>query len=61
MSKGKPTYSDFKDGTPKELMKTYKLSPRELEQAQRRVLDGAKQSDIRKEYDPFYRRNRRDA
>lgn len=56
-----PTYNDFKNGSPKELQKTYGLNEKQLEMAQRRVLDGAKQEDIRKEYDPFYRRNRHDA
>lgn len=59
--KNKPTYRDFQEGSPKELQKTYKLDAKQLEMAQRRVLDGAKQQDIRKEYEPFYRRNRHDA
>ena len=59
--KGKPTYSDFRDAKPTELMKTYKLNQAQLEMAQRRVNPGASQSDLRKEYDKFYRRNRRDA
>jgi hypothetical protein len=56
-----PTYSDFRDGTPRELMKTYKLSPRQLEVAQRKVNPGYSQNDMRKAYDTFYRRNRKDA
>ncbi len=56
-----PTYNDFRDAKPKELMKTYKLNERQLEMAQRRVCEGASQNDLRKEYDSFYRRNRRDA
>lgn len=60
MSK-EPTYNDFKEGSPKELMKTYKISQRELEMAQRKALYGANQNDLRKEYDQFYRRNRKDA
>lgn len=59
--KGKPTYNDFREAKPAELMKTYKLTPRELENAQRKHLQGANQSDMRKEYDQFYRKNRRDA
>jgi hypothetical protein len=59
--KGKPTYRDFQEASPKELQKTYKLDQRQLEMAQRRVMDGAGQEDIRKNYEPFYRRNRRDA
>jgi hypothetical protein len=59
--KGKPTYRDFQESSPKELQKTYKLDQRGLEQAHRRVLDGAGQQDIKKAYEPFYRRNRRDA
>ncbi len=56
-----PTFNDFRNASPKELMKTYKLNPKQLEMAQRRVCDGAKQSDLRKEYEKFYRRNRKDA
>lgn len=59
--KGKPTYRDFQEATPKELMKTYKLDSLGLERAQRSVLDGAVQKDIEKAYDPFYKRNRNDA
>jgi hypothetical protein len=59
--KGKPTYNDFRDAKPTELMKTYNLTPKELEIAQRRVNPGATQNDLRKEYEIFYRRNRRDA
>ena len=59
--KSKPTFNDFREAKPTELMKTYKLTPRELENAQRRVCHGASQQDLRKEYDKFYRRNRRDA
>ena len=59
--KGKPSYNDFQEATPKELQKTYKLDQRGLEQAQRAVMDGAGQKDIQKAYEPFYRRNRRDA
>ena len=61
MRKGKPTYNDFRDATPRELMKTYKINSAQLEMAQRAVNPGAQQSDLRKEYDKFYRRNRRDA
>ena len=57
----KPTYNDFRDAKPTELMKTYKMNPRELEMAQRAVNPGASQSDLRGEYEKFYRRNRRDA
>lgn len=57
----KPTYNDFQSGKPEELKKTYKLNDRQLEMAKRDVMYGATQSDMRKEYDKFYRRNRRDA
>lgn len=59
--KRKPTYSDFRDAKPAELMKTYKLDQRGLERAQREHLQGANQSQMRQEYDKFYRRNRSDA
>lgn len=59
--KGKPTFNDFRDAKPKELMKTYRLNERQLEMAQRRVCEGASQQDLRKEYEKFYRRNRFDA
>lgn len=61
MRRRKPSYQDFRDGKPSELMKTYRLTPRQLEMAQRRVNPGASQNDLRNEYDKFYRRNRRDA
>jgi hypothetical protein len=61
MPKKQPTINDFNEATPKELMKTYKLDQRGLENAQRRVMDGAGQQDFKKAYEPFYRRNRRDA
>lgn len=56
-----PTFNDFNSASPKELQKHYKLDQRALENAHRKTLDGASQSDMRKEYDKFYRRNRRDA
>lgn len=56
-----PTFNDFQEASPKELQKTYNLDQRTLEQAQRRVCDGAGQADLTKEYDKFYRRNRHDA
>jgi hypothetical protein len=42
-------------------MKTYKLDQRGLENAHRDVMYGAKQAEMRGEYDKFYRRNRKDA
>lgn len=57
----KPTFNDFKNARPKELMKTYKLTPRQLEMAQREVCYGASQTQLRGEYEKFYRRNRRDS
>ena len=56
-----PTYNDIRDGKPAELMKTYKITPAQLETAIRRNNDGASQGDLRREYDKFYKRNRRDA
>lgn len=58
---GKPTYNDFREATPKELQKTYKLNQAALEMAQRKVCDGATTVELRGEYEKFYRRNRRDA
>ena len=57
----KPTYNDFREAKPKELMRVYKMNPRQLEMAHRDVLSGAKTVEMRKEYDKFYRRNRADA
>lgn len=57
----KPTYNDFRDAKPAELMKTYKLDSKQLEMAQRAVNPGANQRDLNKEYEKFYRRNRHDA
>lgn len=54
MRKGKPTYSDFQYGTSKELMKTYKLDNKGLEQAHRRLMYGAGQKDFQSEYNKFY-------
>lgn len=59
--KGKPTYRDFQEASPRELQKTYKLDQRGLENVQRAVMPGANQNDLRKGYEQFYRRNRRDA
>lgn len=55
--KSKPTYRDFQEGNSKELMKQYKLNDRGLEQAHRRVLDGAGRKDIESEYKRFYDKN----
>lgn len=59
--KGKPIYNDFRESSPKELQRHYKLDQRGLERAHRKTLDGASQQDMRKEYEQFYQRNRRDA
>ena len=59
--KRNPTYRDFQEASPKEIQKTYKLDQRGLENAQRRTMHGAGQNDLRKAYEQFYRRNRRDA
>jgi hypothetical protein len=58
MSKGKPTYNDFRDASPKELIKTYGINYRQLDKAQRAVNPGASQSDLRKEAEKFYPRNK---
>lgn len=57
----KPTFRDFQEAKPEELKRVYKLDQAGLENAQRRVCEGASQNDLRKEYDQFYRRNRKDA
>ncbi len=59
--KGKPTYQDFVDARPTEIMRTYRLDRRGLENAHRDVMRGARQEEMRREYDRFYRRNRKDA
>ncbi len=56
-----PTFNDFRDARPAEIMKTYKLDQRGLENAHREVMYGARQAEMRGEYDRFYRRNRKDA
>lgn len=61
ISKSKPTFNDFLEAKPTEIMQTYKLDQRGLEMAHRDVCYGANQADLRKEYDKFYRRNRKDA
>jgi hypothetical protein len=53
-----PTWNDLKDATPKELMRVYKLSPRQLENAHRKHLYGANATERRAEYDQLYRKNR---
>lgn len=58
--KGKPTLRDFETAKPAELQKTYKLDQRGLENAQRKVMYGYTRNDLKKGYDQFYRRNRRD-
>jgi hypothetical protein len=55
---GKPTWNDINEATPKELMKTYKLDQRGLENAHRRHLHGANTIEMRKEYEKLYKRNR---
>lgn len=57
--KHKPTYRDFQEASPKDIQRIYKLDQRGLENAQRKVMYGASQEDLRKAYEPFYRRNRR--
>lgn len=51
---GQPTFNDFQEATSTELKKTYNLDSRQLEQAHRKVLDGAKRSDLQREYERFY-------
>ena len=60
MSK-KPTFNDFQEASPKDLQRVYKLNQAGLENAQRDVCYGANTTELRREYDKFYRRNRRDA
>ena len=55
----KPTWNDLHEGTPRELMKTYKLNQRQLENAHRRHLDGSNAAERRAEYEQLYRKNRR--
>ena len=57
----KPTWQDLNNGTPKELMRIYKLTPRQLENAHRRHLDGGNAAERRAEYDQLYRKNRSDS
>lgn len=59
--KKKPTFNDFNNARPTELMKTYKMNARQLEMAHRNVMYGANQQLMRSQYDKFYRRNRKDA
>lgn len=56
-----PTWNDLHEGKPAELMRTYKLSPKQLEMVHRIHLDGASTPEKRKEYEQLYRKNRRDA
>lgn len=49
-----PTFNDFQNATSEELKRTYKLDSRQLEVAHRKVLDGAKQEHLQKEYERFY-------
>jgi hypothetical protein len=55
-----PTWNDFKEARPTEIKKTYKLNDRQLEMAHRKHLGGANRQELSREYDQFYRRNRRD-
>lgn len=59
--KKEPTWNDFQDAKPAELVKTYKINYRELEIAHRKHLEGASMVEMRNEYDALYRRNRKDA
>ena len=56
----KPTFNDFRDAKPTEIMSTYKMTSGQLEMAHRDVCYGANQVELRGEYEKFYRRNRRD-
>lgn len=57
----KLTYRDFEESKPNDLRKFYGLSNHELEQQHRKHLEGANTQEMRREYEKFYRRNRRDA
>lgn len=60
--KRKPTYNDFRDSRPNDLKKFYKLSDRQLERSFRdTALHGATKSEMTKEYEKFYVRNRHDS
>lgn len=52
-----PTFRDFKEATPHDLMKSYGINTRQLEMAQRKVCDGASVNDLRNEYNSFYIEN----
>jgi hypothetical protein len=56
---GAPTFNDFKNASPEELKKTYKLDSRQLEQAHRKVIDGGRREHFEKEYKSFYVDNRK--
>ena len=51
-----PSYNDLQSGTRVELMKTYKLDQRQMEQVLRKQLDGAAKTDLEKAYKDFYNR-----
>lgn len=60
--KKEPTFNDFNSASPKELQRHYGLSDRSLEkQFRRKALDGATQREMRREYEKFYTRNRKNA
>jgi hypothetical protein len=59
--KKQPTYRDIQEARPAELQRIYKLNQAGLENAVRKHAYGANQAELRKEYDKFYRKNRRDA
>jgi G:T-mismatch repair DNA endonuclease (very short patch repair protein) len=54
MIRGKVTWNDVHEATRSELMATYKLNDRQLEQHLRKHLDGANAKDRRETYEKLY-------
>lgn len=50
----KPTWNDLNRATPRELMKTYKMTPRQLEQCVSRTVSGATTQQRREFYNTVY-------
>jgi hypothetical protein len=57
----KPTWRDTQEAKPSELMKTYKMTQAQFEMSHRNHLYGANNTEMRKEYDKVWRRERRDS
>lgn len=54
----KVTWNDLHQAYPKELMKTYKLNERQLQQQLTKHLDGATQKDRYKLYEDVYNKRK---